>query len=180
MDKSPATLDFRREYDVWQQASPPQLLRLLKLLGIDQRRVAAFLDDIAVSSVSMWATGARKVPRKYHARLLVYAQTTMEKALKRLEKEVLALPTDELKVATMVEWHARFNRWCLEVLHERGILLRDLQKNIRWLEEWKAKESLTESDLDSIITIAQTITSQAETLKAIRSTQETVPEGPHA
>jgi hypothetical protein len=179
MDTSPATLDFQREYDAWQQASPVQLIRLLKLLGVEQRRLAAFLDDITVSCVSMWATGTRKVPRKYHARILVYAHTQWKKAIARMEKEVAALPTDELKRATIMEWRGRFARWSLEVLHERGVLVRDLREESQRLGALVAKDTLTENDLDWIISLAQTITSQAETLKAIKNTQEPVPEESH-
>jgi transcriptional regulator with XRE-family HTH domain len=179
MDESPSPLDYASDWNAWRHASAYQLLRLLKLLGVEQRSVAAFL-GATVSSVSMWVNGVRSTPPKYRPQLLEYAQGALAKASAWHQKEIAALPED-LKQATILEWHARLARWSLEVLHDKDLIRQSIAEDHRRMEGYIAKKTPTVDDLDWIIGLSQSIASQARALKALKEAQDVPParEEPH-
>jgi hypothetical protein len=177
LDESPSPLDTPHPWNAWHHASPYQLLRLLKLLDVEQRSVATFL-DVGVSSVSMWMNRVRGVPLKYRPQLLRYAQDALAYAARRHEKEVLALPED-LKHAAIVEWKARLDRWSLEVLHDKGLIQQSMHDDWQRMGTYLTKAAPTVDDLAWIISLAQSIASQARALKAREEAQDIPPEASH-
>jgi hypothetical protein len=178
-EESPSPLDAPHNWNAWHHASPFQLLRLLKLLDVEQRSVAARL-GVSVTSVSMWINRLRGVPLKYRPQLLQYAQEALAYADARFEKEVLALPED-VRRAAIVEWRARLARWSTEVLHDKDLIRQSIAEDHRRMEGYIAKNPPTVDDLEWIISLSQSIASQARALKALREAQDAppAPEAPH-
>ena len=154
--------------DVWSKATPLQLLRWMKLLGVEQQVIAARV-AVAASTVSMWLTGQRGIPAKYRPALVEWAGVTFSEALNRHHKDVATLPTEALKRAAIEAFHAPINRWTLEVWYEAGVLRERLNATIDQLTEYKAKDALTLSDLRSMKSIAHVLQTQMHNLEDLET-----------
>src|SRR5215468_8607806 len=91
-----------RDFDVWHQATPFQLLQLMKRLGIEGRVIARWV-GATPAAVSQWSTGKRTISPHYAPALLTWAQTAWEQAIKRNDKEVARQPTEALQRAARAE-----------------------------------------------------------------------------
>lgn len=159
----PATQPF----DVWSKATPTQLLTLIvKLLGVEQQVLARQL-GVSPQSVSFWVTGYRPIPVKYRPGLVEWAQVAWRQALERNRKVVEVQPTDDLKRAAVLAHSAPLQRWQMEVLHEAGVLEATLQKNLRWIRAYADHTTFSARDLQTLITLATVIRSQAELLQSM-------------
>ena len=157
--------------DVWGKATPLQLLKYLKLLGVEQRVIARQL-GVSHTAVSFWVMGHRPVPSKYRAGLLQWIGVAYRAALERNRKEVQTLPTDELKRAAVEAFMAPLHRWYLEVLHETGLLEARLKHHLRELRDIETHDLLTASDLRDIVTISSVVANQAQILLDMREPAE--------
>src|SRR5262245_3573838 len=75
----------------FRQASTYQCLRLLKVLGGEQRHLAAHL-GVTTSSVSMWMNRVRGVPEKYQEVIRIYTVLAFIETFKRRYAEWQQLP----------------------------------------------------------------------------------------
>jgi transcriptional regulator with XRE-family HTH domain len=135
--------------DAFTKATPLHLLDYIKLLGVEQRQIAAQL-GISHTTVSLWATRRRPVPVGYRPALLQWAGVAWQQAQERNSKEVALLPTAELKVAAIEAFHAPLIRWQIAVLYEAGEVRASARKNARWLLELLEHDTYTQSDLEQM------------------------------
>ena len=135
--------------DVFAKATPLHLLDYIKLLGVEQKQLAAQL-GVSHTTVSLWATRRRPIPVSYRPALLQWAGVAWQQARERNSKEVAILPTAELKVAAIEAFAAPLTRWHIEVLYEAGEVQASARKNARWLLELLEHDTYTQSDLEQM------------------------------
>jgi hypothetical protein len=158
--------------DVWGKATALQLLKYIKLLGVEHHVIAKQL-GVSHTAISLWYMGRRPIPAKYRPGLLEWAGVAWQHALERNHKEVQTLPTDELKRAAVEAFHAPLHRWYLEVLHETGLLEERLRHHLRDLRDIETHRPLTASDLRDIVTISSVVTNHAKVLLDMREPEDT-------
>jgi hypothetical protein len=146
-------------YDVYQQATAFQLFSLIKMLGVEQRQLAAQL-GVSTATVSMWATQHRAIPPHHRAALVTWAAVAMREATQRMQKEVQALEAPDLKRAAVEAFQAPITRWQIEVLHEAGTVKAAALKNARGLVQVLEHDPLTVDDLAQVRTLRQVLTTQ--------------------
>ena len=155
-----------QDYDVWQLATPHQLLQLLHRLGVEGKVIAAQL-GVHPPAISMWLRGRRPIPAKYRAPLLVWTQTAWEQAMRLHAKEVAAQPTEALQRAVQEVFGARWNQWKLEVLHQAGTIRKALQQDYQSLGYWIMQDTLSPDDYTIIETILTAIRQKLQLLREL-------------
>ena len=162
---SEAVLLSGRDYDVWQLATPLQLLHLLRRLRVESKVIAAQI-GVQPPAISMWLRGKRRIPPHYHPALLTWTQIAFEQAVRRLDKEVAAQPTEALQRATQEIFQAVWRQWKLEVLLNVGTFQKALQYEYQGLGAWVMKETLTVEDYDTIDTVLESMKGKVRLLRA--------------
>ena len=158
---------WKRDQDVWQLATPLQLLRLLKLFNVEGRTIAEQL-GVHPPVVSMWLHGKRSIPERYRPRLLTWAQQAQRQAQAQVEINLKAQPNEELRLALLDTFFAPLQQWRLEVLYEEGVYARSIRRECQWLGTYATKEELTEADYEGIENLCQTILNKVQIVRALQ------------
>jgi hypothetical protein len=149
--------------DAFTLATPQQILNYILLLGVPQRQLARQL-GVTTSAVSMWVTRTRPVPASYRPALLEWAGVAYQQAVARHQKEVAALETDALKIASIEAFQAPLTRWYVEVLHAADVLQERALKNARELTQILKHKPLTVDDLEQIRSLKLVLRNQLDWL----------------
>ena len=157
--------------DVWARATPLQLLKFLKLLGVEHHVIARQL-GVSPTAISLWFMGHRPIPSKYRPGLLQWAGVAYQQAQERNRKEAQTLPTPDLQRAAIEAFSAPLHRWYLEVLHETGLVEERVRHHLRALRDIETHYPLTASDLRDIVTISSVVAHQAQILLDMRKPEE--------
>ena len=161
---------WKHDHDVWQLATPLQLLRLLKLFNVEGRTIAEQL-GVHPPAISMWLHGKRPIPDRYRPALVAWAQQARGQAHEQLAIDLKAQPTDALREAMLEAFFAPLRQWSLEVLYEGGTFARSIQRECQWIGTYATKEELTEADYEGIETLCHTILSKVQTVRALQQEQ---------
>jgi hypothetical protein len=139
-----------QDFDPWHQASPRQLLELLKRLGVEGRVIARWL-GVTDAAVSQWTHDKRPIPQHFGPALLLWTRDAMNQAWQRNAKNVAAQPTEALQRAVQAELAAVYDRWKLEVLTGAGTLQKVIQQQCENFGGWGLKETITTQDCDDML-----------------------------
>jgi hypothetical protein len=151
------------DYNVWEVATPRQLLTLLQRLGITNQMIARHL-GVKPPSISRWAHESRPMPARYRPRLVRFAREKLDEASELSAKAASLAPTDALRHAIHAEFAALYSRWKNQVLAEAGTVRRGMLQNHAILGEWLQRDPLTPEDVAAIEDFTGVIVAQARLL----------------
>lgn len=156
-----------QDEEPWRAATAGHLLQLLKLLGVEQQRIANYL-QVSKGSLSRWVHQSRPTPGKYRAALLPYAQTALRHALTLKGKEVQALPPF-LQDEEAARFAAMLGGWAFEVRHGRRVLTWFLKEQGEEFYALLAHEPWTAEELARLRALCKTIQAQLKELEALEA-----------
>jgi hypothetical protein len=145
---------FANPADTFAQATPRHLITfILRLCRVEQNVLAAELGLRTHTPLSLWASGRRAVPTRYHGVLREWAGIAFRTALATHDKAVQALPTPAQQRAAIEAFHTPFFQWQLQVLYEAGEVERTARKQLRGLRDFLDKERWTTRDIEHMRSI---------------------------
>jgi hypothetical protein len=164
---------FDNPADAFAQATPRHLITfIVKLCGVEQHVLAAELGLRTHTPLSLWASGRRPVPTRYHGALREWAGVAYRAAEAAHDKAVRALPTPEQKRAAIEAFATPFFQWQLQVLYEAGEVERSARKNLRWLRDFLDKDSWTASDLEQMHGLWLVLGNKLDILREMAGTEQ--------
>ncbi len=136
-------------FNAFRRATPAQLLAFLKILGVEQRQVAASL-GVSFQLVSFWIRGARPIPKKYRWPLHRLALDAYHRAIAKHEQATAALPTAVLRHTADAAFQAPIVAWAEGVFYESGLAEQTLRQALKRLRQYEDLDTWTAADLEEM------------------------------
>jgi len=154
-----------RDYDPWALASPEELLAFCVKLGVSGSDIGRWL-RVPQSSVSMWLTGARRVPRKHVDALRERTRLAFDQNAELMTKAVALAPTEDLRNTLRRDFDTVYLEWKSHVLSQAGTLWRANQRDAETLMLIAGKTQYTREDVETVRLLSETLAQRMEVLIA--------------
>jgi hypothetical protein len=149
------------DFDPWALATPEQLLAFCVKLGVSGSDIGRWL-RVPPSSVSMWLSGTRLVPRKHIPALRERTRLAFDQNAELMTKAVALAPREDLRHALRRDFDTLYLEWKTQVLHDAGTLWRVQQREYETLGAVVHKPQYTRADIETFTLVAANMAQRME------------------